>query len=107
MIVDRSRRCRLDGAFQNPRFSSLFSSSIQQLSLSLSLSLSLCLCLCLCVWASVRRREKKGEKGGEKSDVREMRGRKERKGKREGEGGCCTCWEEGGDKVILSHPTLA
>jgi hypothetical protein len=100
MIVDRSRRCRLDGAFQNPRFSSLFSSSIQQLSLSLSLSLSVLFSLwCVCVGDShalslscslsgvcVSVRRKKGEeemkKGGERRIVREWG--KERK---EGESG--------------------
>jgi hypothetical protein len=49
-------------------------------------------------------------KGGEKmegGDVRESEG-KEKKEKRKGEwGSCCTFWEEGGDKVILSHPTMS
>jgi hypothetical protein len=74
MIVDQSRRCRLDGALQNPRFL-LSSSSIQQLPLSLSLSHALSLsCSLSGVCVSVRR--KKGEeemkKGGERRIVRKV-----------------------------------
>jgi hypothetical protein len=60
MIVDRNRRCRLDGALQNPRFSLFFFFFLTaQLSLSLSLSLSL--------WVSVRRKgeDERKEEGGE------------------------------------------
>jgi hypothetical protein len=51
--------------------------------------------------------EKKGEKGGEKSDVREMREKKRKKREKRGEGAAARFWEEGGDKVILSHPTMS
>jgi hypothetical protein len=61
MIVDRSRRCRLDGALQNPRFSLFFFFFFLTAQLSLSFSLSLSL------WVSVRRKgeDERKEEGGE------------------------------------------
>jgi hypothetical protein len=68
MIVDRNRRCRLDGALQNPRFSLFFFFFFLTAQLSLSLTIcSLSLSLSLSLWVSVRRKgeDERKEEGGE------------------------------------------
>jgi hypothetical protein len=68
MIVDRSRRCRLDGALQNPRFSLFFFFFFLTAQLSLSLFCSLSCFECVCVeW---RRKGEEKMKGEKKRDMR-------------------------------------